>query len=33
MQAEDPLSVKLPEALEIKLDIFQKMIVYKILRG
>jgi hypothetical protein len=32
MAAENPSEVKLPENLEIKLDIFQKMVVYKILR-
>ena len=32
MEAEDPLTVKLPENLEIKLDMFQKMIIYKLLR-
>jgi hypothetical protein len=32
MNAENPSDCKLPENLEIKLDIFQKMIIYKILR-
>ena len=32
MAAENPIEFKLPENLEVKLDIFQKMIIYKILR-
>jgi len=32
LNAENPSDYKLPENLEIKLDIFQKMIIYKILR-
>lgn len=32
MNAENPTEFKLPENLEVKLDIFQKMIIYKILR-
>ena len=32
MNAENPSEIKLPENLEVKLDIFQKMVVYKLLR-
>lgn len=32
MEAEDPLSIKMPESLEMKLDLFQKMIVVKLFR-
>ena len=32
METDNPLTVKLPDNLEMKLDIFQKMIVYKIFR-
>lgn len=32
INAENPLDVKLPENLEIKLDLFQKIMVYKLLR-
>ena len=32
MNSENPSEHKLPENLEVKLDMFQKMIVYKILR-
>ena len=32
LEAENPLSIKLPENLELKLDSFQKMIIYKLLK-
>ena len=32
METDDPLSVKLPENLEVKLDLFQKMTVLKLFR-
>ena len=32
MNADNPSAIKSPENLEVKLDIFQKMIIYKILR-
>ena len=32
MDSNDPIEVKLPDSLESKLDIFQKLIIYKILR-
>ena len=32
METDNPLTVKLPDNLQMKLDTFQKMIVYKIFR-
>lgn len=32
MESDTPSEEKLPEALDVKLDIFQKMVIYKILR-
>lgn len=32
LEVDDPISIKLPDNLELKLDSFQKMVIYKLLR-